>query len=353
VSTILEPLIKNQLLVEMRGESVGVGRKAFILDFSARTALTVGIAINQEECEVALVDLSARVLDRASATYPRYSEPHEIVDIAASLLATLLHRTGSGTDLLVGVGVTVPGLMDSTTGLVHVAANLGWRNVQLCSLFELKLHLPAYVEQLAKAKLHFEAIWGQGKGRENFVCLEIGSGIGAGVMADGRILRGARGSATEVGHTLIDPSGPRCSCGLNGCWESFCAAPAIRRRLAEHLSTGRASASVLSPSASLAAIGRAAKMDDPVARLVVDETARYLARGVVGIIYNFDPELIILSGSVIRDCPTLIDATRAALRAMEAARDFDIPLLPATQETTAAVVAASAIVSVRYLETLA
>lgn len=353
VSGILRPLIEQQILVEEGKTTAGAGRRASILGFNPRAALTVGVAIEQEECETALVDMSARVVDHESTTYPRYTEPHEVVGLAASSVCSLVERNGVMWSSLVGIGVAMPGLIDSGSGLVSVAANLGWRIVQLRALFEQKLRLPTRVEHLGMAKARAEAIWGKGAGHRNFVCLEIGSGIGAGVMADGRILRGARESAGEVGHTLLDPRGPRCACGLSGCWEVFCAGPAIRRRLAEHLATEDGSTSSLWSGSTLGELGQAAERGDEVACRVLEETAQYLARGLVGVIWSFDPELVILSGPVVRDCPRLVQATRAQLAVLEAARKFDIPVVPATEESTTAVVAASAIASCRHLEELA
>jgi predicted NBD/HSP70 family sugar kinase len=353
VSGILQPLIRKRILVQERKSTSGMGRKATILGFNPRTTLTAGVCIDQEECEVALVDLSARVIDRASATYPRYTEPHEVVALAASRIEALVERNRVDLRALIGVGVAIPGLIDSGSGLVWAAANLRWHNVQLRALFEQRLQLPARVEHLGRAKARAEAIWGQGMGYRNFVCLEIGSGIGAGVMADGQILRGAGASAGEVGHTLFDPRGPRCACGLNGCWEVFCASPAIRRRLGEHLALDGGSGSALSPAATLRELGQAAEQGDPVARRVVAETAELLARGLGSIIWNFDPGLIILSGPVVRDCPSLVEATRTSLGVLKAVRKFDVPLLAATQEPDAGVIAASAIVSFRHLEELA
>jgi len=353
VSGILQPLVEAQILVEEGKATSGLGRRASILAFNRRTALTVGISIDQEECEVGLVDLSARVIDHASASYPRYTEPHEVVELAACGVSALIERNGLDRGALVGAGVAVPGLIDSKSGLVCVAANLGWRQVQLRALVEQRLGLPVRVEHLGRAKARAEATWGKGKGHRNFVCLEIGSGIGAGVMADGRILRGAGAIAGEVGHTPIDSASPRCACGLNGCWEVFCASPAIRRRLAELLDSGAGAGTVLTPDSSLADIGRAYEQGDPVARGVIQATAAHLARGLVGVIWNFDPEIIILTGPVIRDCPGLLEATGPILSGLEAARRFDVPLVAASQGSDAGVVAASSIVSLHHIQELA
>ncbi len=353
VSGMLQPLIEEQILIEERKSTSGLGRKATILAFNPRAAMTVGLSIDQEESEIALVDLSARVIDSMSVSYPRYTEPHEVVDLVAAQFTVLRERNNVEQSALIGVGVAIPGLIDPESGLVCLAANLGWRNVQLRALVERKLQLPARVEHLGRAKARAEATWGMGAGHRNFVCLEIGSGIGAGVMLDGQILRGAGSSAGEVGHTPIDPEGPRCGCGLNGCWETFCASPAIRRALAECLAAAPSGGSNLSPAASLREIGRAAEQGDPVASCVISQTAKQLARGLLGVIWNFDPEVIILSGPVVRDCPGLIEATQSILSHQEAARNFDVPLVAAPQESNAGVIAASAIVSFRYIERLA
>jgi N-acetylglucosamine repressor len=350
---ILQPLIEAEVLVEERKTTSGIGRRASALGYNPRVVLSVGVSIEQEESEVALVDLSGRVLAHTSSRYPRHSEPPHVVERAAAAVVDLIEANHVNPSAVIGLGVAVPGLVESGSGLVSVAYNLGWHNVELQSLFERKLGVPVRVEHLGRAKARAEGVWGAGASCRNFICLEIGSGIGAGVIVDGNVLRGAQSSAGEVGHTPIDPLGPRCACGLNGCWEAFCASDAIRLRLADRITEAGPAATSLTPAATLAQIGNAAQQGDPIGRRVVDETADYLARGLIGMIWNFDPELIILSGPVVRDCPTLIQAIRDRLRAVGAARSFDIPLVPARQEADAGAIAASAVVSLRYIEALA
>ena len=245
----------------------------------------------------------------------------------------------------------MPGLVNAKTGSIQIAANLGWRNVSLRSLFEERLKLPVGVEHLGRAKARAEALWGRGRGHENFICLEIGSGVGAGVVCDGRVLKGATASAGEVGHIIIDPTGPRCSCGLNGCWEVFCSGPAIRRRVALHLAADPAYNGTLTAASSIVELCASAEQGDPVAQRVIEETAGYLARGLVSLISIFDPELVILSGFVVWDCPALLKATREAIKKVTGARNLDIPLV--AQGAEAGVIAASAIISVRHIEKLA
>jgi len=354
VCGILQPLIKTRILIEEGKSAAGPGRRASILAFNPRAAITAGVCIDLEECEVALVDLSGRVLDKAAAHFPRYTEPDEVVDLAVECLTRIEKRNSLDRSAIVGVGVAIPGLIDSRTGLVHVAANLGWRNVQLRALFEQRLGVPVRVEHLGRARAQAEAIWGKGKNHRNFVCLEIGSGIGAGVVTHGRILRGAGGSGAEVGHMPIDSAGPDCACGLSGCWEVFSAGPAIRKRMARKLEEWAGSPSLLNPMSALSDLNAAYESNDPVAIEVVEESARYLARGLVGVIWNFDPSFVLLTGPVVNDCPSLIKAAQRIVSALTGkARSFEIPLIIGAEHAGTGVVAASAGVSLRYLEELA
>jgi N-acetylglucosamine repressor len=351
VSSILQNLMESGVLTEEGKTTSGLGRKASLLAFNRFEVLTVGVLIEQESCEVALVDLSGRVLDRETRAYSRYAQPDEVVGLVAGQLAVLVNRCGVRPGTLVGVGVAVPGLVNARAGSVQIAANLGWRNVSLRSLFEQHLNLPARVENIGRAKARAEALWGRGRGHENFVCLEIGSGVGAGVVCDGRILRGATASAGEVGHITLDPRGPRCSCGLNGCWEVYCSGPAIRKRMAVQLASDPAYEGMLSPTSSIVELSAAAELGDPLAHRVIEETAGYMARGLVNLICNFDPELVILSGFVVWDCPVLLDATRLALGRVIVGRSIDIALV--AQGAEGGLIAASSIVSVRHIEKLA
>ncbi|MCC6264411.1 MAG: ROK family transcriptional regulator [Bryobacterales bacterium] len=354
VSGILQPLIESRILIEEGKSTSGLGRRASILAFNSRANLTAGISIDLEEVEVALVDLSGRVLDQTATRYPRYTEPNEVVTLAAEGLALLEKRNSLDRSSIAGAGVAIPGLINSATGVVQVASNLGWMNVQLRDLFEQRLGVSARVEHLGRAKARAEAIWGKGKNHRNFVCLEIGSGIGAGVVVHGRILRGAGGIGGEVGHMPIDPAGPTCACGFKGCWEVFCSGPAIRRNLARRLEGADDSRGALSPIATLGDLEAAYQQGNAIAVEVVEEAADYLVRGLVGVIWSFDPEFVLLTGPVVNQCPSLVEAAKRRMGAMQGnARSFDVPLILESHHAGTGVVAASAAIATRYLEELA
>lgn len=354
VSGILQPLIESRILVEEGKSTAGLGRRASILAFNPRANITAGVSIDLEEVEVALVDLSGRVLDQTSAPYPRYTEPNEVVTLAAECLLKLETRNSLERDSIAGIGVAIPGLINASTGLVQVASNLGWMNVQLRDLFEQRLGAPVRVEHLGRAKARAEAIWGKGKGHRNFVCLEIGSGIGAGIVAHGRILRGAGGIGGEVGHMPIDPAGPACACGFKGCWEAFCSGPAIRRNMARKLAEEGSAVSALNPLSTLRDLNAAYNQGDALAVAVIEESAAYFVRGLAGVIWTFDPEFVLLTGPVVNHCPSLFEEAKRLLSGLKGnARSFDIPLILESHHAGTGVVAASAVVATRYLEELA
>ncbi len=359
VSGILQPLIESRILVEEGKSTAGLGRRASILAFNPRANLTAGVSIDLEEVEVALVDLSGRVLDQTSAPYPRYTEPNEVVTLAGECLEKLEARNSLTRDSIAGVGVAMPGLINSSTGLVQAASNLGWMNVQLRDLFEQRFGLPVRVEHLGRAKARAEAIWGKGKNHRNFVCLEIGSGIGAGIVVHGRLLRGAGGIGGEVGHMPVDASGPMCACGFKGCWEVFCSGPAIRKNLARRLgesanTAGTNGNGALGPMATLAELEAAYLQGDADAIAVVEEWASYFVRGLVGVIWSFDPEFVLLTGPVVHHCPSLMEAAKRRMGGLKGnARSFDIPLILESHPAGTGVVGAAATVATRYLEELA
>lgn len=354
VSGILQWLLAQELLIE-NGKSYqqGAGRRGALLTFNDQKAVVAGVVIDQTQCEVALLGLSAQVLAHTSQINPVSHDPVKTIDLIVTALHMLLQQMALPTTALVGVGVAMPGLIDADAGLVKVAANLGWRNVQLGTMLHERLALPVRLEHLGRAKVIAETLWGRGIGCANLVCVEIGSGIGAGVIMDGNLLKGGSGAAPEIGHTALDLHGPACACGLHGCWESYCSGPAIRKRIGHYLGTMPQVKTDLTHNTTLAELERAVRTGDALAQVILSETANYMARGLLNVIWNFDPSLIILSGFVVQECPTLIEFTQIALGALQVVRAVDMPLVVTAQGADAGVIAASALASVPYLEQLA
>jgi predicted NBD/HSP70 family sugar kinase len=353
VSGIINPLIENSLIVTTgKNKKQGMGRRASLLTFSPETLMTVGVVIEPDQCKIALIDFSGTVIGSTDLTCSLPCQPEQVAICIKADLEKLLQECDVQRDAIVGIGVALPGMIDVETGTVKVAINLGWANVPLKQIIEIKLELPVSIENVANAKIATETIWGRGVDCENLVLLEIGSGIGGGALVDNHLINGATFAAAEVGHTSLDLNGPQCQCGLQGCWEVFCNGPAIRARIKKYLTNYPDIATQLNPDSSLRDLQEVAEADDELALMVIQETARYMARGFVNILYNFDPEMLILTGYIVEECPFLIESTQEELKKIQAIRSMAVPLLKAKQGDNFGVISASALVSRKYLEEL-
>jgi len=205
-------------------------------------------------------------------------------------------------DLIGAIGICAPGPLDPRTGVVVNPPNLpGWRNFPLAAEIFKAYSLPVRVDNDGNAAALAEALWGAGRGYRNVFYATIGTGIGTGIIFDGRIYHGRTGAAAEGGHMTIDYRGPRCGCGKHGCIEVLASGPAIARRVSEKIAAGRSS-SVLDYSAGNPSritsemVARAYSAGDSLAKEVLQETATFLSAWLGNIVDLLEPDVMIIGG---------------------------------------------------------
>jgi glucokinase len=204
--------------------------------------------------------------------------------------------------LIAGIGICAPGPLDPLTGVVINPPNLpGWRNFPLADLVSKAYHVPVRVDNDGNAAALAEALWGSGRGYRNVFCATIGTGIGTGIVFDGRIYYGRTGAAAEGGHMTIDFRGPRCACGKLGCIEALASGPAIARRASETIAAGRHSTILEYAAGHLDSItseivGRAYAAGDLLAKEVLQETVLFLTVWLGNIVDLLEPDVIIVGG---------------------------------------------------------
>jgi len=206
---------------------------------------------------------------------------------------------------LSGLGVATPGWVDTERGVVPAAPQLiGWRDVPLVEMLQERLGLTVLLENDANAAALGENAFGAGRGTRHMLYITISTGVGAGIIADGRLYGGAKGSAGEIGHTIIDPSGPRCGCGNNGCLESLSSGTAIARRAAEAADRGdsAALAGIREREGRLGArlVADAARKGDAASIAIYEEAGRFLGIALANAVNLLSPEAIILGGGVMQ-----------------------------------------------------
>jgi len=206
---------------------------------------------------------------------------------------------------LLGMGIGAPGPLDREKGVVFLAPNLGWRNFPLRERLFTELGLPSALENDANCAVLGEAWRGAARGVQHVVGVTIGTGIGGGLVFDGKLFHGASDCAGEIGHATIDTDGRRCNCGNYGCLEAYASGPAIALRCAEQIESGAESSLTTILGGDLSQLTAqmvydAAEQGDDVALDVVTSTARFLGVGIANLINILNPHAVVICGGVTR-----------------------------------------------------
>ncbi len=276
------------------------------------------------------------LVDEAGTVHARTRMP---TDLAVAPRVMLERMRDALRDLsrdapLRGVGVGCTGPVDPLTGRAGTIDLLpGWEGVDLLAPF-IELGLSAALENDADAAALGEAAWGAGRDAERFIYVTISTGIGAGLVFDGRLYRGARGSHPEIGHHILDASGPRCYCGATGCWEVLASGPALA------LAAG-------TPTAEAACA--AARQGDPAARAAVDRVGRYIGLGLANLITLYGPDVIALGGGVMASYDLFADRIRATVSAHTGLMPANLTrIVPAHLDANAGLIGAARVWIHRY-----
>ena len=242
-----------------------------------------------------------------------------MVSMVEHTIDAIIRETGGTRGDVLGVGVGAPGPLDRERGLVIVAPNLGWRNFPLRDVIADRVQLPATLDNDANCATLGEWWQGAARGARHVVGLTIGTGIGGGIIIDGRLHHGASDVAGEIGHTTIDLNGRYCRCGNYGCLEAYASGPAIAQRAREALERDEISTLWRIVDGDLsrltaATVYDAAKTGDALARELVRDTATFLGAGVANLLNVFNPDVVVIAGGVTQAGEPLFDPLRAEVR---------------------------------------
>lgn len=263
----------------------------------------VGVDIGGTNLKAGLVDESGVLLATQKMKVASIADDEGLAWTVASLVQELACTVNIPVSDVASVGVGVPGTVEIRSGSINYTCNLPLRNVPLRKLFHRYLSIPLYIENDANCAALAEYLVGAGRDSKRFVTVTLGTGVGAGIVHNGKIYHGANGMAGEVGHMVIQRDGLPCPCGRRGCWEQYASATALKRLTAEALAAH--------PDSILAQVvaeneGRvsgqsafiAARRGDPVGQQVCDEYVDYLACGVVNVVNIFQPDTLAIGGGV-------------------------------------------------------
>jgi predicted NBD/HSP70 family sugar kinase len=287
VSNIVREL-KDNGTVQVTPTSSG-GRRARAVALSGDAGIVVGVDFGHSHLRVAVGNLAHQVLAEQSEPIDVDASASQGLDRAERLVGQLIEATGTCADKVIGVGLGVPGPIDVETGALGSTAILpGWIGINPRQELAERLGMPIQVDNDANLGALGELVWGGGRGVRDLAYIKVASGVGAGLVIDGRIYRGPGGTAGEIGHITLDESGPVCRCGNRGCLETFTAAGYVMELLrGSH-----------GPGLTMPRMVQLAREGDPGCRRVIADVGRHVGMGVASLCNLLNPSRVVLGGDL-------------------------------------------------------
>ena len=304
ISLIVDQLKAQGLIEEFEGESTG-GRPPTLLQLRTADAIAIGVDISTKNTIVATSDLAGRVLEKEEFLTDPSSEKTlaTIIDCAR----TLIKKRGD----IEGIGISLPGLVDSETGNALFIPRFKWRDWAIAEEVRVATGLPVRVDNDANAMALAELWFGRPEIREvrDFILILVEEGLGTGIVFDGQVYHGVVGAAGEFGHMVIGTNAPiACASGSRECWEAFASERAALARYANLFSSPDADRDL-----NFSQLMDRALNGDSVARAALIETAHYLAIGISNLIKGLSPEAVIVGGQIARVWPIIAEELKSAV----------------------------------------
>lgn len=320
ISSIIAELIERGFVRETEIQSdLRIGRPGMLLEFNPQGGSAVGLDIGVDYISIILADYTANIIWRQRTPIDSDGSQTEIVSQAEKMIVDALEVSKNTGIPPMGIGVGLPGLVDTAQGKLIIAPNLHWKDLPIKAIWAEKFHLPVFVENESNNGAMGEFFYGSAHGKQNFIYLGTGIGLGGGIMIDGKLFKGSKGFAGEIGHTLLYKEGVRCGCGSNSCWETYVGPRYIMQRIRQTLAAGQQSIIRELVQGNLNLINmdiviEAAKNADKIASDTLDEIGHHLGRGISNLINIFNPELIVMGGALSPASPWIIPIIEEEIR---------------------------------------
>lgn len=279
----------------------------------------LGVDLGGTNIAVGVVNEKNEIVGRGKKKTNAPRPAAEIADDIAAACKMALEEAGITLDDVNSVGIGSPGSIDPKTGIIATSNNLRFSNVPMTELVSSRLGgKKTYIENDANAAAYGEFMAGAGKGTRDFITITLGTGVGCGIIIDGKLFTGFNNAGGELGHTVIIYDGERCTCGRKGCWEAYASATAlIRQTKAEMVKDTGSVMWELVDNDQDKVNGRTAfdamRMGDRAAKRVVDQYILYVACGVANVVNTFQPQVLCVGGGISHEGETLIAPIRKVI----------------------------------------
>ena len=304
VSAIVGQLLARGTFSEVALAPSSGGRPAVLLQLNPRSGYAVGIKLRDDGLTTVVCDLDTGVVATDETPAALTGNPKAALEAVEQATRRVLRSAGIARSKVLGVGIGLPGVIDSLRGSCQFSHLLQWHEVELAAPLQRRLRLPVWVDNDVNTLAIAEKWAGDGISARNFITLSVGRGLGLGLVIDRSVYRGAVGGAGEFGHVIVDPDGPECECGRSGCLEALVGERALLRRVGALLSREITRAELI----SLAEAG------DESTLQVLTDASRLLGLAVANVVTLLNPELVIICGEGTQLGAPFLDSVVAAVR---------------------------------------
>lgn len=275
----------------------------------------VGIDLGGTNIVAGVVDEEYNIIAKASTKTNCPRPEKEIADDMAKMALQAVKNANLDISDIEWIGIGTPGIANSTTGIIERANNLGFENTPMVKYISESIDKPVFIENDANAAAYGEYVAGAAKGAKNAVCITLGTGVGGGIIVDGKIYAGSNFAGAEIGHTVIEVDGAKCSCGRKGCFEAYSSATGLIRMSKEAMAQFPDSIMNKMADEKGKVTARtsfdAMRAGDKPAKDVVDKYIKYLAAGITNTINIFQPDVLCIGGGVCNEGDPLLLPVKA------------------------------------------
>jgi len=314
VSNIVADLIKRELIYETGEEESSGGRRAILLEFNCNDRFVLGIKIGLDGILIGLVNMKSKILDQHFIPSPVKSSEKIVLEVLIKAIRDLINKKHIQAEKIVGCGIGISGLVNQKEGILVFSKILGWKKIRFKELLEKEFNFPIFIDKDVNTLTLAEKRFGVGKNINNFICITIGKGVGAGIVIKGDIYHGSYGGAGDFGHIIIDKDGPLCYCGKRGCLETFSSDKFIINKIKEALSNQQETIIKDLNFITVDTVIKAAQEGDIISKNIFQEVGKNLAMGIVSLISLFDPELIVVGGEGVKAGELIFPTMRKVIR---------------------------------------
>lgn len=310
VSSNVSDLLNLRIIKEIgSGESSG-GRKPILLELNSNELYIIGVDMGIKKVTTGLIDIEGNIINKTILYYTENPDVDGVINVIKESIYEVVKGYDNDLDKVIGIGMGIHGVVDTEEGISIYAPAFNWHNIDIVKSFESEFNTSVIIDNDVRAMALGEKWFGKAKESKNFVLLNIGTGVGAGIYLNGSLYRGNNFGAGEIGHIRISDQRIKCKCGHYGCFDAIASGPGIVTRFIKGLKSGKSSSILnrmdIKDITSEKIYGEALKGDE-LSIQILRETGKYIGIGISMIVNILNPKMILIAGGVSRAEKFLFD----------------------------------------------